>query len=236
MSATSDSAEQRKLRSVARRYKRDGYRVSYPGRGESTPAFLQAFKPDLIAESEQDRVIVEIKRSDAVPGSNELQDIAERVSHEPGWRFELVAIEPTKQDRKSNDKLVKARESQLNSIESDAREAMNRALPHLAYTYVLAFVQSMVVAMASQQGLPISIRKTPFIKAAHELASRGIIDGDTFLGVERAYDRLPLYDDALSWNEQTWAERIGALTNSKVEELLALAHVLQRDFASIATD
>ena len=92
MSTMADAAEKRKLRSIARQYERDGYRVTVPERGGDLPAFLQGFTPDLIAESEGDRVVIELKRSDAVPGSNELRDLAERVSGEPGWRFELVTL------------------------------------------------------------------------------------------------------------------------------------------------
>ena len=80
MSTMADAAEKRKLRSIARRYERDGYRVTVPEGGGDFPAFLQGFTPDLIAESERDRVVIELKRSNTVPGSNELREIAERVS------------------------------------------------------------------------------------------------------------------------------------------------------------
>ena len=41
MNKSMETNEQRKLRSVARRYKRDGYRVTMPTRGETVPTFLE---------------------------------------------------------------------------------------------------------------------------------------------------------------------------------------------------
>ena len=220
MSAAPDSAEQRKLRSVARRYERDGYRVSYPGRGGSTPTFLQGFTPDLIAESDWDRVIVEIKRSDAIRGSNELREVAERVSREPGWRFELVAIEPIEE-------VTPPTEEQVDLVEGRARKAMGLGLPEMAYFAVWEFIEALLGDLARQQGLFVT--KMPLMKIMRELVSRGVISRETFSKVEQAYYKRNRLAHGPSWDDQ-----LEMPPSAEVEELLALARLLQGDFANTA--
>ena len=100
MSMAGDQVEQAEVGAVARRYARKGYRVMRPGPGQPPPAFLGDFVPDLIAERDEDRVIVEVKRSDLVRGANELAAVAARVAREPGWRFELIALPATGASRR----------------------------------------------------------------------------------------------------------------------------------------
>ena len=177
MSTAAASMEQRKLRSVARQYERDGYRITVPRREEDLPSFLQGFKPDFIAESEQDRVIVEIKRSDAVRGSNELEQLAERVSREPGWRFELVAISPIEQ-------VIAPNAERMASFESRAQRVMNSGMNDAAYAYIWTIVEELLKVLALKHGIKMS--KTPFARAVRDLVSRGVISYEIMNSLEHA--------------------------------------------------
>lgn len=84
--------EYAKLVAVARQYRREGYQVTVPSRGGSLPAFLDGMAPDLVAEREDDKVVVEIKRADQVAGSNDLVTLAERIEGQSGWRFEFISV------------------------------------------------------------------------------------------------------------------------------------------------
>lgn len=86
--------ERAKRVAVARQYRREGYRVTVPARGDPVPRFLDGMTPDLIAEREDDRVVVEIKRADRVAGSNDLIALAERVGSQSGWRLEFISVPP----------------------------------------------------------------------------------------------------------------------------------------------
>lgn len=217
MSTPTDAAEKRKLRSIARQYERDGYRVTVPERGGDLPAFLQGFTPDLIAESERDRVVIELKRSDAVPGSNELRELAERVSGEPGWRFELVTLPPV-------ERVVVPTAERMEAIEDRARRAMSAGLNDMAYAYAWTAVEELLNDLALQHGLRAA--KVPLGQAVRELVFCGIIPRETLDAVEQARavrDRL------------MHAEQEVMPSDANVERVLALGRRLRGEMVAAAT-
>lgn len=90
-----DAAERRAIEAIARRYARQGYRVSAAAEAAALPSFLGSYRPDLIAERADDRVIIEVKSSDRVRGANDIPELAERVADAAGWRFELIVLRRT---------------------------------------------------------------------------------------------------------------------------------------------
>jgi hypothetical protein len=88
MGMLSDTVIEKKRRRVAANYRRQGYQVTLPKDPATLPSFLRDCHPDLIAEREDDHVVIEIKPSRALKGSNDLQDLAARVAAQPGWRLE----------------------------------------------------------------------------------------------------------------------------------------------------
>ena len=216
MSTRGDAAEQRKLRSVVRRYERDGYRVTVPGRGGGLPAFLGGFKPDLIAESEGDRVVIEVKRSDAVRGSNDLVEIAERVSREPGWRFELVTVASDGQDQVSAGALV-------GFVEERARQVMGAGHTDAAYVFASAAAEVLLRDLALRHGL--KARKMPPAQTVRDLVSRGIISPDV-------YDRLEQVYSVRGRLLHGRADKEASPTIADVEDLLTLLRHLDGEMAA----
>lgn len=213
MSTPADTAEQRKLRSVARRYERDGYRVTMPKRGGGVPAFLGEYTPDLIAESERDRVIVEVKRSDAVRGSNELLEVAERVSREPGWRFELVAVPRVEQASRWTDE-------HMSLIEDRARQVVAAGGADMAYVYAWGFLEILIPELASEHGLKFS--KVPFMEGMRKLVSEGLVSREVLSEVEEAYNVR---------SRLLHAEREPLPKADDVEKLLALGRRVRNEMA-----
>ena len=164
MNKSMETNEQRKLRSVARRYKRDGYRVTMPARGETVPTFLEGFTPDLIAESDHDRVVVEIKQSHALRGSNDIQEVAERVSRQPGWRFELVTVP-------SIEGVSRPAAERMEFIANRVRQAMNVGLTDMAYTYAWSFIEALLNELAVRRRL--KARQMPIMHVGRELVVQG---------------------------------------------------------------
>jgi Holliday junction resolvase len=87
-----DTAVDRRRKQIAAAYRKQGYRVTVPTTSGTVPAFLHDCHPDLIAEKDGDQVVIEVKRSRALKGANDLTELAERVAAAPGWRLELVAL------------------------------------------------------------------------------------------------------------------------------------------------
>lgn len=173
-----EAAREKKLNATVRRFKREGYRVTFPSQGEAIPDFLEGLQPDFIAESENDRVIVEVRPSPAVRGANDIKELAGRVSGHPGWRFELVtipAVEPVraKFDRRDLDQIA-------HQIRLMARNG--HVVP--AYFFGFAMIESILANIASHEGL--DPQKKSAVEIARDLAFRGVISDETFDRIDRA--------------------------------------------------
>ncbi|HYF70218.1 MAG TPA: hypothetical protein VD884_18895 [Ohtaekwangia sp.] len=79
-----------KIRQVAKEYEAKGYKVLIEPRGKDIPSFIENYKPDLIATSNDDNVIVEVKTHADISKLNILRNIADEIDKQKHWRFELV--------------------------------------------------------------------------------------------------------------------------------------------------
>ena len=87
---TRPATERRKLDEVASQYRADGYEVLVEPAPEDTPEWLRSFRPDLVAQRDDDHVLVEVKSSESVRVSDSLRSLADIVDKRPGWRLELI--------------------------------------------------------------------------------------------------------------------------------------------------
>jgi uncharacterized protein YutE (UPF0331/DUF86 family) len=90
---TQSELENTSIEQVASEFRGKGYDVSIRPSPDATPPFLLAFQPDLVATSPADNVVVEFKSS-ADLTSDSLMKLAEAVQSQPGWRLELVVVNP----------------------------------------------------------------------------------------------------------------------------------------------
>lgn len=216
MRASADAAEERKLRSVAREYERKGYRVIMPRLGGHLPAFLEGFQPDIVAESERDRVVIEVRRSDAVRGSNDLLKIAERVSREPGWRFELRTVP-------SLPRALVPSEEGMASIEAQVREVTRLGFTDAAYLFAYAALEELLNDLAVQHGLRVT--KMSFVQTVRELVSQGVIPTEALETVNRAREIRNLLVHTREATRPYAAD---------IENLLALQRYLRGELAGAA--
>jgi hypothetical protein len=75
---------------LATAYRQRGYRVILRPRGSQLPEFLRAFRPDLIAEGDEDSVVLQARLPSHPADERYWRSLAETVSGQPGWRFEMV--------------------------------------------------------------------------------------------------------------------------------------------------
>lgn len=87
------------LQKLAEKYRREGYNVHFYPTGDELPNFLSNFHPDLIATSDNDNVVVEVKTRPNVTGSKEIVRLAELIESKPKWRYELILTRPSKAER-----------------------------------------------------------------------------------------------------------------------------------------
>jgi hypothetical protein len=216
MTQAKEAPERREVRSIARRYKRKGYSVTEPTKGGSMPGFLEGLSPDLIAEREDDRVVIEVKQTRALRGSNELRTVAERVSREPGWRFELVAVA-------SVEALSPPPPEVIAHISSRARQVMNEGYADFAYVFAWSLIETLLSELARRNGL--SADKSTSRQLARNLVTLGVISKKVFDAIEEARVKrnrlLHLVSEALP-------------RPAEVENLLALGEELRGEFATAA--
>jgi hypothetical protein len=179
MSEPADVFEEREVRTIARRYKRKGYRVTIPREGTSVPLFLAGFTPDLIAESEDDRVVIQVKRRAALRASNEITGLAECISREPGWRFERVTV-------RSEEPPSPPSRDRIEAIGREVQQVLALGLTDLAYLSAWSLLEVLLNDLALVNGLRSN--KTSVVGLARDLVFRGIISSDTFDTIQQAYN------------------------------------------------
>src|SRR6266508_4502079 len=104
IAVSDDIRERRKIREIAREYRRAGYEVLVEPAGPQVPAFLGDYRPDLIALGERESVVIRVKAIRGFDRSEVNREVAARVDKQPGWRFELVVTGPRK-DRQAEEEM-----------------------------------------------------------------------------------------------------------------------------------
>lgn len=89
--------EYNKIRQVAKDYEKNGYKVIIEPRRGDIPSFIKNYQPDIIATSDNDNVIIEVKTRTDFSTIEKLADIADIINKTEKWRFELI-VTTTKQE------------------------------------------------------------------------------------------------------------------------------------------
>jgi hypothetical protein len=118
-----NQTEHIKIRQVAKDYEKRGYKVIIEPRGADIPSFIKNYQPDLIAKSEKENVVIEIKTRSDFLTIEKLRDIADIINKKGGWRFELIITNPKQQKeieehRINQDFSITEIENNLNEINS----------------------------------------------------------------------------------------------------------------------
>lgn len=83
-----------KVREIADEYRAKGYTVITEPDPSELPDFLEGYRPDVVATSPEESVIVEVKVGATTPGSERFRALVEAVQKYPGWGFSLVIVDP----------------------------------------------------------------------------------------------------------------------------------------------
>jgi REase_AHJR-like len=88
-------SEQDLINRLADKYRDLGYEVTVEPRGDSVPRFIRPYEPTLVARKGTGGIIVGVKRDRAALAKDpHLSRMAEVANAQPGWRFDLVILEP----------------------------------------------------------------------------------------------------------------------------------------------
>jgi uncharacterized protein YutE (UPF0331/DUF86 family) len=170
----------RRIRDVARRYRNRGYKVIVDPHTEDLPPFLHGFKPDIVAQKDDDRVIIEVKTQPKLHGSNEIVSLAERVATEEAWRFELVVTNPaTSETSLAPPEIARL----IAKLLSEAGVLFKTGLREAAIVYSFSTVEALVRDIARKHGT--SGDEDSFSKLLRKLVYEGLIDYEFFHDLQK---------------------------------------------------
>jgi len=181
LNAENSQRRARNRQTAARQYRKLGYDVVECPSGDQLPPFLRGFSPDLIATSEADRVVLEIKRAADLKGSNELRELAAAVDQHAGWRFELIALGPSPRD------VVPPSETTLDRLTERALALYDAGLPDAALLYAASVLEELIRDVGAQHRIKGKLHATRAI--VRDLAFRGVVGEEMVDALDRAWDQ-----------------------------------------------
>ena len=193
MRVTTAKAVDSARRRVVREYKRLGYRVIDRPGPEAMPEFLREFRPSLLAERDDDHVVVEVRTARSLKGANEFVELASRIEGAAGWRLELVAVRPV--DPPANPKPGWEHFREIVTSELAGNAGIS---PDIRAAYLVSLIDVLVPELARRHGIKDADGSVENV--VHELAFRGLIDDDMVAAilVAREARRKGIYEpDAL---------------------------------------
>jgi len=152
---------------IARKYRRLGYEVIRNPSSDALPGFMQGITPDMIARSDADNVVIEVKESKSLKGANELVSIADKVSDQSGWRFELVVLGDDEIERAKNS------EAATQQILRKAKTLIDLKFFDVAYLYLTAVLEGTASDVAHASGLKVGHKSDRDI--LRDLGFRGVL-------------------------------------------------------------
>lgn len=119
MKSENTTRESQRINELVTEYRNKGYNVFIPKDRNETPPFLRevGYLPDLIATSDNESLIIEVKSRQTASDLDSLARVAENVNSQPDWQFLLVftnsrdklSVEAFPSLQKVNDLLEKSR-------------------------------------------------------------------------------------------------------------------------------
>jgi hypothetical protein len=170
-----DQAERRQEVPQARLH---GGRASAEG---ELPSFLRGFAPDLIATSDDDKVVLEIKRAADLKGSTEIKELAAVIDKQAGWRFELMSLGIGPWD------VVVPSEEKLERLIARGVALRDAGADDVAVIFLVSMLEELIRGVGLQHGLTGFRESTRAI--VNELAFRGIVGNDTIDALDAGWDR-----------------------------------------------
>ncbi len=181
----SDAMQPETLERVAQRYRDEGYQIVVRPFGEQIPPFIAGFQPDLIAIRGNEGVVVEIKvnRID-LSSDHQIACLAEIVNARPGWRLDLVVLEPETTIQKAAQEAAEPSDEQLAQILKTADELSEKG--YSPYACVVAWGGLEAAMRRLQSDAELYGRTTP-TELMRTLYGNGFLSREQFERLRESY-------------------------------------------------
>ena len=215
MATPTANLERERLLKLAQEYRAQGYEVSLHPSLEDLPNFLKNYRPDMIVRRGDEAMIVEVKSRSSLNSSSSqyLRILAQAIEQHPGWRFELVMINP--EDASYSPEA----EGSLQTYEIESRLPVARRLAtqnlESAILYSWSLVEAALRLVTEQEGL--SLQRVDPLYLVKQLATKGVISRSEY----------QLLTNALSLrNAVAHGFKTSQLTQDSIDELIEITEQL----------
>jgi uncharacterized protein YutE (UPF0331/DUF86 family) len=177
--------EHESLATIAQQYREEGYDVVVEPREAEIPAFIAGFKPDIIVTGGADRIIVEVKKNRTdLSNDPDVSRLAEVVNAEPGWRLDVVVLEPETMLEKSAKEAFEPSDTELAQILRAAEDLADQG--YASYAYVVAWGGLEAAMRRIQKGAELYGKSTP-TELMRTLYGNGFLNKEQFDRLKETY-------------------------------------------------
>jgi hypothetical protein len=184
MNRSAHDAYERKLQELAADYRGRGYDVRIEPGPEDVPAFLTGVRPDLIARSPHDSVVVEVKVGTTTAASERFRELADKIRQQPGWRFSLVVIDPRSDEVAPSAQPLLNRDAIATRLET-ANELRRAGSKDAVFLLMWTSIEALLRQITAREGLPLE--RMPSSALLKELFSLGLLSRDDLDVAQRAF-------------------------------------------------
>ena len=169
---------------VAQQYRDRGYKVVVQPDVTERPDFVREYQPDIIATSQAESVVIEVKDWVTPVDKDRLQAIAKRVESRPGWKF--IVVSPGEVRRGAPGPVLNdLSEAQINGLLVQVGEL--RASRHLTAALVMAWSALEASMRRAAEANEIPLRRPDTLELMRELVSNGVLERNRYREISEAF-------------------------------------------------
>jgi hypothetical protein len=168
--------EELTLRGIVREYKNRGYKVIVQPSPSQLPEFLAGHRPDIIAASDAETVVIEIKARRTLQGDASVSRLAELLGDRPNWRFELVVADHDGEDAYGEYPPID--EQRIGALVDVARMLRGEGDYAAALMMLWVATEGALRLVGEREGLRLQGQDTGAV--IKELAMLGYLDGEHY--------------------------------------------------------
>lgn len=177
MTVHTTTLEHQRLMEVAREYRKRGYHVIIEPRSEELPTFLASFQIDMLAQSVEENVIIEVRTQESLTHVPELDAIAQAIENEPSWRFELIVTNPKDRSLLQFKGATSLDLSDIIYRLSEARQLSDQEHGEAALLLAWSATEALLRSIADKEAISISRGTIDLVKS---LFTYGVLDKEQY--------------------------------------------------------
>ncbi|MEZ4860317.1 MAG: hypothetical protein R3C14_03390 [Caldilineaceae bacterium] len=157
------SREHQRLLEIAREYRQLGYEVILAPSAEQAPDFLAPFHLDMIARSQKENVVVEVRSQISLTEAPRLDAIAKAVEDKEDWRFELVVTNSKERNGLYTKDAKLLEQADIRYRLQEVRDLTNEEYSDAAFLLVWSVLEAILRNRVESEHLDLAQDTSPYL-------------------------------------------------------------------------